>query len=154
MTRTRISIFTRTLAAVALCVVAAAGCEDLGTGEPHQRGQYQVLITDEATGLAYAQVFADGSVQGGITLAAGTQKHLVLRLLTSTNTAVGIGPGDEIRINLTNTVVASFHVDSQQGGVIHGTLTGGSAGATTLRLQYIQAGFTEYESPAVNVTVT
>ena len=152
--RTRSSIFTRAVAAAALCIVAA-GCSDVaGGGTTHQRGQYQVLISDEATGLVYAQVFADGSVQGGISLAAGAQRHLVLRLLTATNTAVGLGPGDEVRVNVTNSVVAGFHLDSQQANVLHGTLTGGQAGSTTLRLQYIQAGFTEYESPAVTVTVT
>lgn len=150
----RSSALARTLAAAAVCILAA-GCSDLTTGgTTHQRGQYQVLISDEATGLVYAQVFADGSVQGGISLAAGAQRHLVLRLLTATNTAVGLGPGDEVRVNLTNSVVAAFHLDSQQANVLHGTLTGGQAGSTTLRLQYIQAGFTEYESSAVSVTVT
>jgi hypothetical protein len=152
--RTRISRFTRTLAAAAACL-AAAGCSDVaGGGGTHQRGQYQVLISDEATGVVYAQVFADGSVQGAIPVPAGGQRHLVLRLLTATNTAVGVGPGDEVRVNVTNTVVASFHLDGQQANVLRGTLTGGQAGSTTLRVQYIQAGFTEYESPAVGVTVT
>jgi hypothetical protein len=148
----RIPILTRSLAAAA-CVLAAA-CSDVTGGSTHQRANYQVLILDETTGLVYAQVFADGSVQGGISLPAGGQRHLVVRLLTDTNTDVGIGVGDQVRVNLTNTVVASFGVDTQQGSVIHGTLTGGSQGATTLRVQYIQAGFTEYESPAVNVTVS
>lgn len=149
----RISTLVRAVAVAAVSLAAA--CSDIaGGGTAHQPGHYAVLITDESTGEAYARVFADGTVQGGISLAAGAQRHLVFRLLTDTNDPAGVGFGDEIRINVTNTVVGAFHVDSQNANVVHGTLTGGQQGQTTLRLQYIQAGFTEYTSPAVTVNVT
>ncbi|HSU13228.1 hypothetical protein [Longimicrobium sp.] len=150
---TRISRIFRTLAAAA-CLLAAACSDTSGTGQPAQQGKYQVLIYDEATQQVYAQVFADGTVQGGIAVPTGGQRHLILRLLTDTNVPAGIGPGDEVRVNVTNTVVAGFHLDSQQANVLHGTLTGGSQGATTLRVQYIQGGFTVYQSPSVGVTVS
>jgi len=151
--RTRISTFSRTLAAAA-CLLAAACTDTTGTGQPAQQGKYQVLVYDETSQQVYAQVFADGSVQGGITLPSGGQRHLVLKLLTDTNVPAGVGPGDEVRVNVTNTVVASFHLDSQQANLLHGTLTGGQQGATTLTVQYIQGGFTVYQSSSVGVTVT
>jgi hypothetical protein len=153
MKMTRLPALARTLAAAAACVLVAA-CSDLPTGKPAQQAKYQVLIVDETTAQVYAQVFADGSVQGGIALPTGAQRHLVLRLLTDTNGDVGIGPGDEIRISTLNTVVAGFHADSQSGNIVHGTLTGVSQGATTLRIQYIQGGFTAYDSPGIPVTVS
>ena len=149
----RISTVVRAVAVAAVSLAAA--CSDVtGGGHSHQPGRYAVLITDETTGQAYAQVYADGTVQGGISLAAGAQRHLVFRLLTDTNDPAPVGFGDEIRINVTNTVVGGFQVDSHNANVVHGTLTGGQQGQTTLRLQYIQAGLTEYTSPAVTITVT
>jgi hypothetical protein len=149
----RISTLARAVAVAAVSLAAA--CSDAtGGGTTHQPGRYAVLITDETTGQAYAQVFADGTVQGSITVAAGAQRHLVFTLLTDTNDPAPVGFGDEIRINVTNTVVGGFQVGSHNANVVHGTLTGGQQGQTTLRVQYIQAGFTEYTSPAVTINVT
>ena len=150
----RISTLARAVAVAAVSLAAACSDATGGGGTTHQPGRYAVLITDESTGQAYAQVFADGTVQGSITVAAGAQRHLVFQLLTDTNDPAGVGFGDEIRINVTNTVVGAFQVDSHNANVVHGTLTGGQQGQTTLRLQYIQAGFTEYTSPAVTINVT
>lgn len=134
-------------------MMAAAACEDVSGVTTPVNQQYNVQVSDAATGQVLAVAQANGGVSGGLTVAPGAHRAVTVRLLNTTGGQVVTGPGDEIRVNLTNTVVASFQTTSSTGGVVQGTLNGGQSGSTTLRVQYLQAGFTVFESPSIAVTV-
>jgi len=58
------------------------------------------------------------------------------------------------RVTVTNTVVATFQATAQAGGSVTGTLRGVSPRSTSLRVQLLRGGTSEYDSPSIPITVS
>jgi hypothetical protein len=112
-----------------------------------------VTVADAGGGVLVT-VNSGRAVSGSLTVADGAQRALVITLLDRTGGAGVTGPGDQIRVVVTNTVVASFTPTQRTGAILRGTLNGNDPGATTLRIQYLQAGRVVYETPSIGVGVT
>ena len=135
--------------ALLLCAaVLAAGCGDIGlTSNP----THQVLITGDGNTLA--SVTPAGEVLGTLTVGAGAQRTITISVLDRAGFPVTLGANDQIRVTVTNTVVATFTATGSGANAVIGTLRGGQSGGTSLTVQVLRAGTSEYDSPSVPITV-
>jgi hypothetical protein len=129
------------LAALALL----PGCEDLVV----DAGGRQVSgLTITAAGSPLVTV-SGGSVTGGVTVARGASRTLVVTLQGPSGPLVPT-LNESVRVSVTNPGVASWQDDGSGTGVLRGE----STGATTLRVDLIRSGSAAYTSPSIPVTVT
>jgi hypothetical protein len=143
----RMKAFLRIVPVLAVAAWAA-GCEDLGTGGSDVVSR--VIVSDAATGTALVTISAQ-SITGSLSVPVNGTRQLDIRLEDRGGQTVS---GGEVRVSVTNTVVAGFVVGSQTGGTARGTLQGKSPGNTTLRVQRLEGGVTSYESPSISVIVS
>lgn len=144
-------LHTKRIRAFLVLAVAmfAAGCEDL-TGRVGG-ADYQVVVTGGGLVLATAPV--TGVVSGSIPVGVNAQRTIIVTVLDRGNAPVTLGANDQIRVVMTNTVVASFQAGAQANGAVAGTLRGGQQGSTSMRVQLLRGGSSEYDSPSIPVTV-
>jgi len=135
--------------ALLLCAaVLAAGCGDIGlTGNP----THQVVITGGGTTLV--SVTPAGEVLGTLAVGAGTQRTITISVLDRAGFPVTLGANDQIRVTVVSTPVATFTASATAANAVVGTLRGVSAGQTSLTVQLLRAGTSEYDSPNVPVIV-
>lgn len=136
--------------AVLAAAVLAAGCEDL-TGRLGG-SDHQVVIT--GSGLVLAAAPVTGVVTGSVNVSAGAQRTIVVTVLDRGSTPVTLGANDQIRVIVLNTTVATFTATAQGSGAVTGTLRGISRGTTSLRVQLLRNGTSEYDSPSIPIDVS
>jgi len=138
----------RAFAALLLGVVLAAGCGDIGfTSNP----THQVVIT--GGGNTLVSVTPAGEVLGTLTVGAGAQRTITVSVLDRAGNPVTLGANDQIRVTVVNTVVATFTATGTGANAVLGTLRGGQSGTTSLNVQLLRGGTSEYNSPNVPITV-
>lgn len=141
-------IFMRTRLLPVLALVLAAGCADLGLDSG--AGDVDGLTIQDAGGNTLVTVGASGTVSGTLTVPRNGTRSLRISL-TGPAGVVTPGLGESIRVTVTNSQVASWAETGGSTGTLRG---GGSAGQTSMRVDLISAGTTEYTSPAITVQVT
>ena len=149
----RLRILVRLLPALAAALLATA-CRDTTGGDPVAGTDYQVLITSPGVAGALVTVDAVGNVTGAVAVPPGGQTAVNILLRGRDGGAVTTGPGDEIRVVVSNAVVASFQAGAQTGASRAGTfVAGGTGGNTTFRVQYLEGGLIAFESPPIGLNV-
>lgn len=149
----RLRTLFRLVPLVAAALLATA-CDDPIGGGDLVGTDYQVLITTPGVAGALVTVDAIGNVTGAVAVPPGGQTPVSIQLRGRDGGAVTTGPGDQLRVVVTNTVVASFQAGAQTGGTRAGTfVAGGASGNTTFRVQYLQAGLIAFESPLIGLNV-
>jgi hypothetical protein len=146
---TPMKIRTRFRLVPLLALVLAAGCEDLGLNSGAD--QVDGLTIQDAGGNTLVTVGASGSVSGTLTVPRNGTRALRISL-TGPAGVVTPGIGESVRVTLTNSALVQW----QESGTGAGTLVGRNAGGgnTSMRVDLISAGTTEYTSPAIPVQVT
>jgi hypothetical protein len=132
-----------------LCAVVLAGCEDIGL---ISNPSHQVVISSGE--LVVVTVNPARAVSGTLTVASGAQRTIAISILDRTGDPITLGANDQIRVTVTNTVVATFTPTSTGASAVVGTLRGGQPGGTSLTVQLLRAGTSEYDSPNIPVTVS
>jgi hypothetical protein len=132
------------LAALAL----AAACSDSTTG-PGGDLQVDGLAIVDANNSAVVTVGSEGTVAGSISVPVDGQRALRV-VLRAGSVVVNPAFDESVRVTVTNRGVALW----QESGTGGGTLTGVSAGSTTLRVDLIRDGTIRYTSPSIPVQVT
>ena len=132
--------------------LSLASCVDDPTGGGVVDEDYQVLVQVQGGGTVAVNPF--GTVTGSVNLAEGVTRNATIRLLDEQGNAVVTGPGDQLRVVVTNTVVASFTAAGQQGSTLTGSFRGNDSGGTSFRVQYLQAGVAAYQTPLIDIDVT
>jgi hypothetical protein len=142
--RTRFRAFAALLAAVLL----TAGCEDIGFSS---NPSHQVVIA--SAGTVVVTVSPAGAVNGTLTVASGAQRTIAISLLDRAGAPITLGAGDQIRVTVVSTPIATFTASGSGGNTVTGTLRGVSAGNTSLSVQLLRGGTAEYNSPNVPIIV-
>jgi hypothetical protein len=138
----------RAFAALLLAALLAAGCEDIGlTGNP----SHQVVIA--GGGTVVVTVSPGGAVNGTLTVASGAQRTIAISLLDRSGDPITLGANDQIRVTVVSTPIATFTASGSGGNTVTGTLRGVSAGTTSLNVQLLRGGTSEYNSPNIPVIV-
>jgi hypothetical protein len=141
---TRIRAFALLLCAAVL----AAGCGDIGlTSNP----THQVVIT--GGGNTLVSVTPAGEVFGTLTVGAGAQRTITVSVLDRAGVPVTVGANDQIRVTVVSTPIATFTATATGANAVIGTLRGVGAGSTSLNVQLLRAGTSEYNSPNVPIIV-
>lgn len=149
----RLRTLFRLVPVVAAALLATACDDPVGDGLVVGT-DYQVLITTPGVAGALVTVDPVGNVTGAVAVDAGGQRAVTIQLRGRDGGAVTTGPGDQLRVVVTNTTVASFQAGAQTGATRAGTFVAvAPSGNTTFRVQYLQAGLIAFESPLIGLNV-
>lgn len=136
--------------AVTLATAALAGCEDAtGSDDDHEEA-FGMVITNQ-NNVALASVNAQRQVTGTLTVQAGADQHLRVYFLDEDGARFEVDDddGEELRWTVANTAVAE--IAAHDG---HHDLEGKAAGNTTVVFQIWHGSHSDYDSPAIPITVT
>lgn len=139
--------FARWRVAMLAALMLAAGCSELGEALGRDE-EYQVEVGTVSL-ITLARVGLDGAVTGSVDVPLGQARQVSVSVLDRG----GVLVRDEVRVAVTNTVVASFQQTGQSTGTVGGTLSGNSRGSTSLRVRVLRSGTLLYESPSIPVNV-
>ena len=146
-TRKLIGRAARVLAAAALL----AACGD-GTGPDHEHEEAVGMVITDQNNATLVSVNASRQVTGSLTVAAGAGRHLSVWFLAADGDRFQIADDDDehsLDWTVANENVAL--IDAHAG---HLDLDGVAAGSTTVVFHIMHGNHSDYDSPAIPITVT
>ncbi|HEX2203095.1 MAG TPA: Ig-like domain-containing protein [Longimicrobium sp.] len=149
----RLSTRRAARAALVLALAATGACGD-ATGPDDDDDDHQeaagMVITDQSN-VTLVSVSAQRQVTGTLTVAAGQARHLEVYFVDEDGDRFQLDDGDEHALawEVANESVAT--IDSHDG---HLDLDGVAAGSTTVVFSLLHGNHSDYDSPAIPITVT
>jgi hypothetical protein len=140
-----------TRAALVLALAAtAAGCQSsTGPDDDDHQEAVGMVITNQ-NNVTLASVNAQRQVTGGLTVAAGQSQHLNVYFVDEDGDRFEVDDDDyTLDWKVANEAVAV--IDAHAG---HYDLDGKAAGATTVVFSILHGNHSDYDSPAIPITVT
>lgn len=143
-------IRTTKLALAFLVAVGVAACSD-STGSDHDHAEAAGLeVVDHSTDAVLVRVNADRAVTGSLTVGAGAGRALEVYFLDDHGHRIELDDDHaELRWEIANTAIATLESHGD-----HLDLSGHAAGATTVVFRAWHGSHSDYDSPAIPLTVT
>ena len=140
---------TRAALVLALAATAAA-CEDSTGSDDHDHQEAVGMVITDQNNVTLASVNAQRQVTGSLTVAAGQGRHLDIYFVDEDGDRFELD-GDEHTLDWTVANEAVAVIDSHDG---HYDLDGVAAGSTTVVFSILHGNHSDYDSPAIPITVT
>lgn len=150
LTKTRTMMSRAALALMATAVLAA--CEDDSTGPDHDHEEAVGMVITDQNNTTLVSVNAGRQVTGSLSVAAGAGRHLSVYFVAEDGDRFQIEESDtEHSLDWTVANEAIAVIDSHGD---HMDLDGVSAGSTTVVFSIMHGNHSDYDSPAIPITVT
>ncbi|HEX6038465.1 hypothetical protein [Longimicrobium sp.] len=149
---TRKSLISRA-ALVLFATAALAACDGDGTGpDDHDHEEAVGMVITDQNDATLVSVNAARQVTGSLTVAAGAARHLSVWFVAEDGDRFQIEPtDDEHSLDWTVANEAVAVIDSHGD---HMDLDGVAAGSTTVVFHILHGNHSDYDSPAIPITVT